>query len=175
MGDPYRKEGEMPPEMTDQEFAEIAEAEGDSPAVRALRAERTARKDAEWRAKALEVANKYPGTTLDDFEGLTPDKFESRAQRISSLQKGATPQPPTPTTPEPEPQPSPTEEAFARAAAVAEGVPPVTEGKKLGRNEAWALLQRNPAEYERLRQAGRIDLGVTAEDRGGSVIFHPGT
>jgi hypothetical protein len=140
--------------------------------VKALRAERAQRKAAEWRAKALEVVTRFPGTTVDDFEGLTPDKFEARATRIAALAASAAA--PAPTTPEPDATPSPSDDAFARAAAISSGTPPVTEGKKLGRDEAWALQKRNPAEYERLRQAGRIDLGVTQEERGGSVIFHPG-
>lgn len=168
--------------MTDQVKDEQIEAWAtelgdDHPAVKALRAERTARKASERSAKVSEIISRFPtaGLTADDFEGLSPDKFEGRAQRIAALSQSATPPAPTP-TPEPAATPSPAEDAFARAAAVTDGVvPPVTEGKKLGRDEAWALMQRNPAEYERLRQAGRIDLGVTSEERGGSVIFSPGT
>src|SRR6266496_4439384 len=84
---------------------------------KALRAERDARASAERRVKLLEVVNQHPGAGLteDDFEGLTPDKFEARATRIAALTASGAPAAPKPDPAQPETQqPSPTEDAFAR-------------------------------------------------------------
>lgn len=168
----------MSDQELEQQVANLATELGDDhPAVKALRAERIARKAAERTVKVLGVLGQYPGSGLDPdaVEGMSLDKIEALAQRLSAT---APPEQTPQVTPKPETQQTPTsaESAFERAAVIPEGKPPKVESaKKLGLTEAWALRKRNPAEYERLKAAGQIDLGVHAEDRGGSVVFHPGT
>lgn len=168
----------MPDELTDEQIEAYATELGeDHPAVKGLRAERTARKGAEKTVKVLGVLGKYPsvGLSPEDVDGLSLDKIEALAQRLAASPAAAAA--PTPDKPEPETQdkPTPAEVAFANAQSIPEGTPPKVTQKKIGLADAWALRKRNPAEYERLRAAGMIDLGVVPEDRGGSVIFNPGT
>ena len=158
------------PDLTDSELAEIAkELDPDHPVLKALREERQARKSAERRAKFTEIAVKYPqvGLTADDFEGLSPDKWEARAERLAGLAVPQSPQPEPPKQTEVAPEAA---AAFARMQQPLEGSPPLSSEKKLSLQEAWPLFKRNPAEFERLRQAGRIDL-PQGTDKGGSTVF----
>lgn len=168
----------MPDNLTDEQIEAYATELGeDHPAVKGLRAERTSRKAAEKTVKVLEVLRQHPnvGLSPEDVEGLALDKIEALAVRLGSQPAAATaaaiePAPVTQT------EPTPAEIAFANAQGIQEGRPVVaTTAKKMGLADAWALRKRNPAEYERLRAAGQIDLGVVPEDRGGSIVFNPGT
>lgn len=150
----------------------------DHPVKKALISERNLREAAERTVKVQAVLAKFPtaGLSADDVQGLSLDKIEAIATRLAET---ANPGAAAPTIrPEPDAtteEPSPTETAFATAARISEGTPPPTQGKKLNRDEAFALMKRNPAEYERLKAAGRIDIGVTLEDQGGKIIFTPST
>lgn len=165
----------MSDELEQQIEAFATELGDDHPAVKALRAERTQRKSAEKTVKVLEVLGRYPtvGLAPQDVEGLALDKIEALAQRLAATPAPTPSQKPDETPPE-TPAPTPAEAAFAQAQSIPEGTPPKTSVKKMGLADAWALRKRNPAEYERLRAAGMIDLRVVPEDRGGSIVFNPG-
>jgi hypothetical protein len=164
----------MPETPENEEFAEL---DSDHPALKALQAERKLNRELRGALALSAIVGKYPdlGLSPEDFEGLTPDKYEARAARLASLRQAAATPPPAPApalTPEPEQQVelSETEKAFARMSQPLSATPPAAE-KKLSLNEAQTLFKRDRAEFERLRAAGRIELGVKAVDRGGSVIF----
>jgi hypothetical protein len=165
----------MPDELEQQIEAFATELGDDHPAVKALRTERTERKAAQRTVKVLEVLGQYPtaGIKAEDVEGLALDKIEALAQRLVATPAPSAPKPDEP-KPETQVEPTPAEKAFAQAQAIPEGTPPKVTAQKLGLNAAWALRKKNPAEYERLRAAGMIDLGVVPEDRGGSIVFNPG-
>lgn len=68
----------MSDEILNETFEELPE---DHPVKKALLAERIENRALKARAALLEVQSKYPtlGLVPDDFENLTPDKYEARA------------------------------------------------------------------------------------------------
>jgi hypothetical protein len=158
-----------------EDFSDLPE---DHPVLKALRAERASRKAAEHKAKFIEIASKHPsvGLTMEDFEGRTPDKWESYAERLAALagRPSQTVTPQAPETPNPEAPARPETAAFERMQQPLEGSPPLlNEQLVTDVQEAWRLQKRDPATFERLRQAGRIQVpGMEREDRGGSIIFN---
>lgn len=162
--------------MPDQDGQEFDQLPDDHPVVKSLRAAREElRKEREQR-HLYEVQAKYPdlGLTAEDFEGLTPDKFEQRAQRFASLR--------TPEATEqsqqqeaPKPELSPAEEAFRRMAqSPLESRPAMGTEKKIGLGEAFSLMRRDPAAFEKVKAAGGIEGWPDAKDTGGSIILNPG-
>jgi hypothetical protein len=162
---------------TTQDPADLFPGEENEAGRKALRAEREARANAERRVAVLETIAANPGVGLveDDFRGLKPDEFGARVARFREIAGNvmAPGTPPAATTEPPKPE-TPAEAAFAAAGRIPEGTPPPVTEQKVGRDEALRLMKANRAEYDRLKAAGRIDLGVTAVDNGGSVIFNQG-
>lgn len=150
------------------------EEQGTEALVKALRAQREDNKVLRRQGSLKDVFLKYPKSGLEeaDFEGLTPDKFEARADSL--VKRFGQPVNEEPET-EPTPTSQPEEEAFARMAKATEPAKTPSPGgaAKMDRDEAFALRARDPAKYEALRAAGQIDLGGNFVDRGGSNLWKP--
>lgn len=162
--------------MTDEEMNALGETpegeQGNEALLKALRAERAARKESDRKLALKDVLLKNAGSGLqeEDFEGLTPDKFEARAaslvQRFGQGSK-------TSTEEATNQEPTPEEEAFARMAATNEpGAPPAPRAEGiLGPAESLALLKRDRAKFDQLHAAGKIDFGVKQVNREGSTFW----
>lgn len=158
--------------LSPEEAEQVAELPEDHPALKALRAtrielrgERAARHIADMKAQFPDL-----GLTPEDFEGLTPDKFEARAQRLAALRGTATPAPAPPPN-EPKIDNEGQQPAFARMQEPVEGTPPNAAGPTISVQEAFALQKSDPVEFARLKAAGRIKDWPKLNDQGGRVTF----
>lgn len=162
--------------LTDEEREAAEQLPLDHPLVKALKASRTDLRAERAARHVADLKAQFPdlGLTPEDFEGLTPDKFEARAQRLAALRGTATPAPAPPSTEpaskEPEP-PEPQREAFERMQRPVEGTPPTAGGPMISVQEAFALQKSDPAEFARLKAAGRIKDWPKMSDQGGRVTF----
>jgi hypothetical protein len=135
----FQTGGEMP-ENADVETIEAEkDLPEDHPVLKALRAEREARKRAEAQIEGVrreadtfvELKSRFPFVEKDDFKGLTLEEWEVRAQRLASLQGTTATEQPKETLPE--------EKVLAQAATLSQGTPAVQsatisfeEAKKMG-------------------------------------------
>lgn len=161
--------------LTAEEQEALEQLPEDHPVVKALRASRSDLRKERAGRHIAELKATYPdlGLTPEDFEGLTPDKFEARAKRLASLRGSASPAPAPPSTetPEGETPEEPQRTAFERMQEPVEGTPPQTAGPTISIQEAFKLRKKDPAEFERLKAAGRIKDWPTLTDQGGRVTF----
>lgn len=162
--------------LSDEEREALEQLPEDHPIVKALRASRSELRKERSGRHIAELRAQYPdlGLVPEDFEGLTPDKFEARAVRLASL-RGSAPAPTPPST-EPEiepakPEDTPQRTAFERIQQPVEGTPPTAGGPTISAHEAFTLMKRDPAEFERLKAAGRIKDWPEVQDQGGRVTF----
>lgn len=156
--------------LSPEEQEALEQLPEDHPLVKALRATRSELRTERSGRHIAELKAQYPdlGLTPEDFEGLTPDKFEARAQRLASL-RGTTVTPPPP--PEPKVEDSVQRTAFERIQEPVEGTPPTAGGPMISIQEAFALQKSDPAEFEKFKAAGRIKGWPKVSDEGGRVTF----
>ena len=155
--------------LTQEEQEALEQLPEDHPLVKALRASRSETRTERSKRHIAELKAQFPdlGLTPEDFEGLTPDKYEARAQRLASLRGAATTPPPPP---EPKIEETPQRTAFERMQEPVEGTPP-TAGPSIDLQEAFALMKSDPAEFDRLKAAGKIKGWPKVSDEGGRVTF----
>lgn len=162
--------------LTDEEQQALEQLPDDHPIVKALKASRSDLRKERAGRHIAELKATYPdlGLTPEDFEGLTPDKFEARAARLAAL-RGTAPAPAPPSTEtenEPaKPEDTPQRSAFERIQQPVEGTPPNAGGPTISVDEAFALQKSDPAEFARLKAAGRIKNWPKLTDQGGRVTF----
>lgn len=162
--------------LTAEEQSEIDQLPEDHPVLKALKASRSDLRSERSKRHLAEVQARHPdlGLTAEDFEGLTPDKFEARAKRLAALKGTATPAPVPPsdeTEIEEEDEDTPQRTAFERMQKPVEGTPPTKAAPVISVDEAWKLRKSDPAEFERLKAAGLIKNWPKMSDQGGKVIF----
>ena len=134
----------------------------DHPVLKALEAEREENRRLKAQKSFLEVSAKHPNLKLapEDFEGRTPDQYETYAASLAERFGQTAPQTTTETPPATEP-PKPEVETFIKMARTqGEGAPP-KDAEKITRKE-----------LEALRAAGKISLADARElIRQGKVVF----
>lgn len=163
--------------LSPEEQEALEQLPDDHPIVKALRASRSDLRTERAARHVAELKAQYPdlGLTPEDFEGLTPDKFEARAQRLATLRGTATPPAPPSTqeevTPPAAPVDTPQRSAFERIQQPVEGTPPTAGGPMISIQEAFALSKSDPAEFEKFKAAGRIKGWPKTTDEGGRVTF----
>lgn len=146
---------------------------------RALKREREARKEAERKARLESLRRQHPGLTDEDADLIAatdPAQWDRLAPRLvkESRQESSPEEIEAQRRSEAEQLQRREEEEELAQAGNLHGTPPSVPGapRKIGRDEALQLYKRNPSKFHEMKQAGLIDLGVSATTRaGGATTF----